>query len=59
MNPEILVRGPIRNGRLVPLLSDAMLDVALTWQVSRIMAPALKPLTDSVRGAASKMLVRP
>jgi LysR family transcriptional regulator (chromosome initiation inhibitor) len=57
MNPEPLVRGPIRNGRLVPLVADAALEVALTWQVSRIMAPALTPLTNAVRVAAQKVLV--
>ena len=56
MNPEVLVRGPIKNGRLVPLLPDAMHDVPLTWQVSRIMSTALQPLTDAVRAAAAKSL---
>lgn len=56
MNPEALVRGPIRNGRLVPLLPDAPLSVPLTWQVSRIMAEAIAPLTGAVRKAASKAL---
>lgn len=57
MNPERLVRGPIRNRRLVALLEDAPLDVPLTWQVSRIMAPALAPLTAAVRAAAQKGLL--
>jgi LysR family transcriptional regulator (chromosome initiation inhibitor) len=57
MNPEPLVRGHIRNGRLVPLLTNATLDLPLTWQVSRIMAPALEPVTASVRKAAKKGLV--
>lgn len=57
MNPEPLVRGPIRNARLVPLLPDAALDVPLTWQVSRIMAPALAEVTEAVRKAAGKVLV--
>ena len=57
MNPEPLVRGPIRNGRLVPLDASALLDVPLTWQVSRIMAPALQPLTKAVQAAARKGLV--
>ncbi|MFK7752910.1 MAG: LysR family transcriptional regulator ArgP [Sedimentitalea sp.] len=58
MNPEVLVRGPVRNGRLVPLLPDAPLDVALTWQVSRIMAPALAPLTNAVTAAAARVLIQ-
>jgi len=57
MNPEPLVRRHIRNGRLIPLLPNAPLDVPLVWQVSRIMAPALKPVTDAVRKAAQKGLV--
>ena len=57
MNPEPLVRGPIRNVRLVPLLRDAPLDVPLTWQVSRIMAPALEPMTEAVCAAADKVLI--
>lgn len=57
MNPEPLVRGPIRNGRLVPLLPKAALDVPLTWQVSRIMAPALEQVTQAVRAAARKGLI--
>lgn len=57
MNPASLVRGPVRNGRLVPLIPETPLDVPLTWQVSRIMAPALKPLTRAVKQAASKGLI--
>lgn len=57
MNPEPLVRGHIRNGRLVPLLANAPLDVPLTWQVSRIIAPALEPVTAAVRKAAQKVLI--
>ncbi len=57
MNPEPLVRGHIRNGRLVPLRANAPLAVPLTWQVSRIMAPALAPITDAVRRSAAKVLV--
>jgi len=57
MNPEMLVRGPIRNGRLVALLEDATLNVPLTLQVSRIMAPALEQVIESVRKAARKLLI--
>lgn len=57
MNPEVLVRGPIRNGRLVALSPEAM-DVPLVWQVSRIMAPALAEVTRAVRDAAARSLVR-
>ncbi len=57
MNPVGLVRGHLRNGRLVPLIPHASLDVPLVWQVSRIMAPALAPLTRAVRQAARRGLV--
>lgn len=57
MNPVQLVRGPIRNGRLTPLIAKTSLDVPLTWQVSRIMAPALEPLTKAVKQTSIKGLI--
>ena len=57
MNPEILVRQPMSEGRLQSLIPDTPLDVPLTWQVSRIMAPALGPLTRAVRAAAAEGLI--
>ncbi|MCF6233587.1 MAG: LysR family transcriptional regulator ArgP [Rhodobacteraceae bacterium] len=57
MNPEVLVRDHIRKRHLVALLADAPLDVPLTWQVSRIMAQSLKPVTLAVRAAAKTVLV--
>lgn len=57
MNPEDLARPALRAGRLVPLAADRPLDVALTWQVSRIMAPALTPMTAAVRKAAAAHLI--
>jgi LysR family transcriptional regulator (chromosome initiation inhibitor) len=57
MNPEPMVRRPIRNGRLVPVIPDAALDVELTWQVSRVMASALAPVTDAIRNAARANLI--
>lgn len=57
MNPEALVRGHLRNGRLTALLPDAPLDIPLTWQVSRIMAQALEPVTAAVIRAAGKGLI--
>lgn len=59
MNPETLVRQPIRDGLLQELVPASPLDVALTWQVSRILAPALAPLSRAVRRAASKFLIPP
>lgn len=57
MNPVNLVRGPIRNGRLTPLIPHTPLDVPLSWQVSRVMAPALAPVTKAVKHASSKGLI--
>ena len=58
MNPEVLVRDALRDGRLVTLLPDAALDTPLCWQVSRIIAPALVPVTRSVRAAARTQLIQ-
>lgn len=59
MNPEILARPALADGRLSTILPDAPLDVALSWQVGRILAPALKPLTQAVRKAAQQSLMQP
>ncbi|WP_299934316.1 LysR family transcriptional regulator ArgP [uncultured Pelagimonas sp.] len=59
MNPEPLVRRALRRGRLVPLNDQATWDVPLVWQVSRVLAPALKPVTDAVVQSARAALVQP
>ena len=56
MNPEPLVRSAIDDGRLSEIEPDAPLDVPLTWQVGRILAPALTPLTRAVQQAAKQVL---
>ncbi len=58
MNPEALVRDAIADGRLVDLRPGAGLDVPLTWQVSRLVAEALAPLTRAVRAAAGAAFVQ-
>lgn len=58
MNAEPLVAAHLREGRLVELVPDTALDVALYWQVSRLAAPALTPLTRAVRAAAREGLVQ-
>ncbi|ATI42686.1 ArgP/LysG family DNA-binding transcriptional regulator [Pacificitalea manganoxidans] len=50
-NPELLIREDLATGRLVELIPDTPLDVPLAWQVGRLIAPALAPLTASVRKA--------
>jgi LysR family transcriptional regulator (chromosome initiation inhibitor) len=59
MNPEGLIDSALQSGRLVTLLDESPLDIALTWQVSRIMAPALAPLTRAVLGSARHHLLPP
>lgn len=56
MNPELLARPAIDDGSLSEIVPDAPLDVPLTWQVGRILAPALAPLTSAIKTAASRVL---
>lgn len=57
MNPEVLVREHLAAGRLLALIPGAPFDVALTWQVSRLTAGALLPLTRAIRAAAAATLI--
>ncbi|WP_420584576.1 LysR family transcriptional regulator ArgP [Ruegeria sp.] len=57
MNPKGLAQHALSDGRLCTLLPDAPLDVPLTWQVGRVLAPVLRPLTNAVRQAAAKALL--
>ena len=57
MNPQALAAAPIRDGRLTAMLEAAPLDVPLTWQVSRVLAPALAPLTRAMQMAARAALI--
>ncbi|SEQ24093.1 LysR family transcriptional regulator ArgP [Thalassovita taeanensis] len=59
MNPEPLVRPHLARGTLVPLCPQATLDTPLFWQTSRMMAPALAPVTRSIRDAAATALIAP
>lgn len=56
MNPVSLVRGHIDAGRLVALVPDAPLDIALYWQTKRLMARALDPLWRALITAAGRDL---
>lgn len=53
MNPVSLVQDAIENGKLCPVLPNAPLDVPLTWQVVRVLAPSLAPLTAAIRRAVA------
>lgn len=57
MNPELLARPALEAGTMVELIPGSRLDTPLYWQVSRIMAPALRPLTQAVRRAAARSLL--
>ncbi|KIC43291.1 LysR family transcriptional regulator [Ruegeria sp. ANG-R] len=59
MNPEGLVHQAIADGRLCELIPEAPLDIELTWQIGRVLAPALAPLTKAVRRAAAEHLIPP
>lgn len=56
MNPEPLVRTHLASGRLVALIVAEPLDIPLFWQTSRLMARALRPLTEAVSAASSAHL---
>ena len=59
MNPEMLVAGHLRDGRLVALVPDRPLDVPLFWQRSRIASSTLADITRAVLSTARAMLQQP
>lgn len=56
MNPLPLVTHYLQDGSLQPLVADSILSVPLSWQVSRVMAPALAPVTKAVLNSAREYL---
>lgn len=56
MNPQPLVQSALEEGRLCELVPNAPLDVPLNWQVGRVLAHALAPVTQAVRKAAAGVL---
>ncbi|WP_228847616.1 LysR family transcriptional regulator ArgP [Halocynthiibacter styelae] len=58
MNPENLVRDKIKDGSLVALGWRPEYDTPLYWQVSRIVAGPLRPLTRAVVKLARESLVQ-
>jgi len=56
MNPATLVEDHLTSGRLVALDAAVPLDIPLFWQITRVMAPALTPLTQSILRSASNHL---
>ena len=57
MNPDLLVRDHLAAGRLVELIPNSALDVALHWQFSRLTALAIAPLTRAIAASAAKVLI--
>ncbi|WP_298847058.1 LysR family transcriptional regulator ArgP [uncultured Ruegeria sp.] len=57
MNPSALVQNAVEQGLLRPIVPDTPLDVPLNWQIGRVLAPALKPLTQAVKYAAGRTLL--
>ncbi len=58
LNPEMLTREPLADGRLVAL-SHLGVETPLSWHWNRLMAPALAPLTQAIRQAAARVLEPP
>jgi len=56
LNPDHLIRDALRTGQLVPILPDSPMDTPLYWQFSRLLGPALAPLTRAMRRAARAYL---
>ncbi|RWR13304.1 LysR family transcriptional regulator ArgP [Paenirhodobacter populi] len=56
LNPAPLVRDHLSAGRLVELVPGACLDRALYWQVNRLAARDLAPLTKSIIATARRHL---
>lgn len=59
MNPLPLVGDDLTDGRLQALLPERPLDVSLHWQIARISAGPLAPLTRAIRAAARQALLQP
>ena len=58
MNPHLLVKDHLASGRLVELVPETPLDIPLYWQVNRLAADRLKPLTQAIMDGARRVLVQ-
>jgi LysR family transcriptional regulator (chromosome initiation inhibitor) len=56
MNPVELVRDNLEAGRLVDLVPDAPLDIAIDWQINRFAADKLAGLTREIVAVARRRL---
>lgn len=59
LNPEPLVAAHLASGKLMELIPNTPVDVALHWQFTRLTASALAPLTRAIRAAAAQALLPP
>ncbi len=57
MNPALLVRDHLENGKLVELIAQTPLDIPLYWQVNRLAADRLVTLTRHVVSTARRELL--
>lgn len=58
LNPACLIEAHLASGALIQLRPEQPMDVALFWQVSRIAATSLSPLTRAVQTAAAQALLQ-
>jgi LysR family transcriptional regulator (chromosome initiation inhibitor) len=58
LNPEQLVAEHLAAGRLVELVPGSRIDTPLYWQINRIAADRLEPLTRQIVSAARQQLVQ-
>ncbi|MEL7214515.1 MAG: LysR family transcriptional regulator ArgP [Pseudomonadota bacterium] len=56
LNPDVLCRQLIAEGRLVPLGPNPVEDVALFWHIPRRLKGPLAPVTEAVRKTATQWL---
>lgn len=57
MNPESMIKDDLRRGVLIDLAPDMPFDVPLYWQMSRITAPSIAPLTDAMKRFSKSTLL--
>jgi LysR family transcriptional regulator, chromosome initiation inhibitor len=57
MNPAHLVKDHLATGRLMELIPDTPLDIALYWQINRLASDHLAKLTQKVIEVARRALV--
>lgn len=59
MQPQVLIAGHLKDGRLVELVPDTPLDVPLHWQHARAASALVDGLGRAVQAAAARALLPP